>query len=125
MTGLQKARAYNIRFIDALSKSWYGVSYSEANEQYKKLKREAKNLERETKKLKRETQKLKRETQKLERETQKIEHETQKLEREKNKVIRSYVLHLFKNEGQSPEQISADLKLELSLVLDITKKTIK
>jgi predicted nuclease with TOPRIM domain len=111
MTGLQKARAYNIRFIDALSKAWYGVSYSEANEQYKKLKREAKNLERETRKLKRETQKLKR--------------ETEKLEREKNKVIRSTVLHLFKNEGQSPEQISAYLKLDLSLVLGITKKIIK
>jgi predicted RNase H-like nuclease (RuvC/YqgF family) len=104
MTGLQKARAYNIRFIDALSKALYGVSYSEANEQYKKLKREAKNLERETRKLKR---------------------ETQKLEREKNKVIRSTILHLFKNEGQSPEQISADLKLDLSLVFGITKKIIK
>jgi predicted RNase H-like nuclease (RuvC/YqgF family) len=125
MTGLQKARAYNIRFIDALSKSWYGVSYSEANEQYKKQKREAQNRERETRKLKREAKNLERETRKLKREIRKIERETQKLEREKNKVIRSYVLHLFKNEGQSPEQISADLKLELSLVLDITKKTIK
>jgi hypothetical protein len=45
------------------------------------------------------------------------------LEREKNEIIRSYVLHLFKNGGQSPEQISADLKLELSLVLDIIKNT--
>ncbi len=51
-----------------------------------------------------------------------LAHEKTEIEREKNEVIRSYVLHLFKNGGQSPEQISADLKLELSLVLDIIKK---
>jgi hypothetical protein len=50
-----------------------------------------------------------------------LAHENQKIEREKNEVIRSFVLHLFKNGGQTPEQISADLKLELSLVLDIIK----
>lgn len=93
MTGKQKAMEYNKGFIDALSKAWNGESVSDI---YKK-------------------------NEILARENQVIEREKTEIEREKNEIIRSYVLHLFKNGGQSPEQISADLKLELSLVLDIIK----
>ena len=93
MTGKQKAMEYNKGFIDALSKAWNGESVSDI---YKK-------------------------NEMLAHENQEIEREKNEIEREKNEIIRSYVLHLFKNGGQSPEQISADLKLELSLVLDIIK----
>lgn len=93
MTGKQKAMEYNKGFIDALSKAWNGESVSDI---YKK-------------------------NEILAHENQVIEREKNEIEREKTEIIRSYVLHLFKNGGQSPEQISADLKLELSLVLDIIK----
>ncbi|MEY3240129.1 MAG: hypothetical protein RIR11_1567, partial [Bacteroidota bacterium] len=102
MTGKQKAMEYNRGFIDALSKAWNGESVSDI---YKK------------------NEILAHENQVIEREKTKIEREKTEIEREKNEIIRSYVLHLFKNGGQSPEQISADLKLELSLVLDIIKNT--